>query len=575
MRRGQTGATGVSLADLIARAADGDTVTVPDGLAPGSGPVRIRRSVRLVSTIGAVVPDDIVVSGPAALAMSGITGTGVLTASPGARVIANDCRFTSAPGRSSVIATGTGSVLDFTECRFTGGEAGAVRLGKGAAARLTDCDFASFQAPAVAVSDPGTSVDVTDCRFAGTTGHAVMAEGGATARVAGCSFDHYLSDRWTAVIAVGSGSDADVTGCRFGPMTAHGVFVRGAGRARVDNCDFVGSGELAAVIALDDHSDLDVSSCRFVGSTGRGVEVADGAAARISDCDLQADGELAPVYAEGPGSTASLTGCRISSANALGAAAAGAAELDVRECSFDCPGATGLADGAIGLGRDGSRLRITGACSLRGATVTITGTLNHTEAAAGTAVTLTTDFGTPCRQCNGSGGRPGISLTACARCGGRGCRAQTSSGSPGGSPQHLPGSHHRFAADCPDCRGSGLSSDDPCTECDGRGGHSLERTLQVNVPAGVRTGQTLIATGHGGGGLGSGAPGDLHIVLSVADPPFRTVEEYFQKALGVRVAAPATAPDAARRELDEAVRREAIRLGYLPADGGGDGRKPI
>ena len=564
-RSASSGAPGVSLADLIARAADGDTVTIPDGLTPGSGPVRISRSVRLVSTSGAEVPDHVVVDGPAALAMSGITGTGVLTASPGARVSANGCRFTSAAGGTAVIAAGKGCVLEFTGCRFTGGEAGALRLGKGAAARLTDCDFASFQAPAVAVSDPGTSVDVADCRFSGTTGHAVLTEGGATARVAGCSFEHYLSDRWTAVIAVGSGGDVDVAGCRFGPMTAHGVFVRGGARARVDNCDFVESGDLAAVIGLDDHTDLDVTSCRFVGITGRGVEAGDGAAARISDCDLQAGGGVAPVYVEGPGSRASLTGCHVTSANALGAAAAGVAELDVSECSFDCPGATGLADGTIGLGRDGSRLRITGACSLRGATLTITGTLNHTEAATGTAVTLTTAFGTPCPGCNGSGGRPGVSLTACARCGGRGRRA------PGASAQPLPGSHHRLGAACPDCHGSGLSSADPCTECDGTGGHTFERTLQINVPAGVQTGQTLIATGHGGGGLGSGTPGDLHIVLAVLDPPFRTVEEYFQKALGVRVAAPPTAPDAARRELDEAVRREAIRLGYLPVDSADSG----
>lgn len=554
------------MADLVARAADGDTVTVPDGLTPGTGPVRIRRSLRLVSASGAEVPDDIVVDGPAALALSGVTRTGVLTAAPGARVIAADCQFLSAPGRTSVIAAGAGCVLEFTGCRFTGGEASAVRLGKGATASLTDCDFASFQAPAVAVSDPGSGVEVTDCRFAGTAGHAVLAEGGATARVAGCSFDHYRSDRWTAVIAVGSGSDVDVTGCRFGPMTAHGVFVRGGGRARVDNCAFVESGDLAAVVGLDDHSALVVTRCRFIGITGRGIEVTDGAAARVADCDLQAGGELAPVYVEGQGSGASLTGCHISSAHALGAAAAGAAELEVRDCSFDCLGASGLADGTVGLGRDGSRLRITGACNLRGATLTITGTLNHAEAAAGTAVTLTTAFGTPCPQCNGSGGRPGADLTACVRCGGRGRRA------PDASPQPLPGSHHRLGAACPDCDGSGLSTEDPCTGCDGTGGHTRERILQINVPAGVQTGQTLIATGHGGGGLGSGSPGDLHIVLSVLDPPFRTVEEYFEKALGVRVAAGPTTADATRRELDEAVRREAIRLGYLPADSAADGR---
>jgi len=534
----------MSLANLIARAGPGGTVTIPDGLTRGVGPVRITTSVRLVATAGAEVADDIVITGPAVLSMSGVVATGVLTAAPGARLIARDCRFTSTSGRTAVIAGGAGCALELTECRFTGAEAGAVTLRGGATARLTGCDFTSFQAPAVAVSDPATSVEVTDCRFAGMTGHAVLAEAGASARVAGCSFDGFLSERWTAIIAVSAGGSVQVSGCRFGPMTAHGVFVRTGGRARIDDCGFGQSADLAAVTALDDGSELEMTSCRFTDVTGRGVEVSDGATARAADCDVQAVGDLAPVYAEGPGSGVSLTGCRISSPNAVGVAAAGGAELDVCDSLLDCPSAGGLA-GAVGLGRDGSRLRITGACGLRGGTLTVPCTLDHRQAAAGASVTLTTAVSAPCPQCNGSGARPGADLTACPRCGGR----------------------PRPGAVCPDCRGIGLSNADPCTECDGRGGHIRERTLQIDVPAGVQTDHTLIATGHGDAGLGSGAPGDLHIVLSVLDPPFRTVEDFFEKALGVRVAE----SDRARRELDAAVRREAIRLGYLPVDSTDDG----
>jgi hypothetical protein len=567
----------MSLADLIARAGPGGTVTIPDGLTRGAAPVRVTASVRLVSPTGAEVPDDIVVIGPAVLSLSGITTTGVLTASPGARLIARDCRFTATSGGTAVIGTGAGCALELIECRFTGAEGSAVRLRSGATARLTECDFVSFQAPAVAVSDPATGVEVTDCRFTGMTGHAVLAEGGASARVAGCSFDGFLSERWTAVIAVSAGSCVAVTGCRFGPMTAHGVFARGGSRARIDDCEFTGSADLAAVSAMDDDSALEVADCRFTGITGRGVEVTDGATAGISDCDLQAAGDLAPVYAEGPGSAVSLAGCRISSSNALGVAAAGGAELDVRDSLLDCPGAGGLS-GAVGLGRDGSRLRITGTCGLRGATLTVRGTLDHREAAAGASVTLTTAASAPCPPCNGSGGRPGADLTACPRCGGR-----AAPGLVDASARPLDGSRHEWGSPCPDCHGSGLSSTDPCPGCDGRGGPLRERTLQINIPAGVQSGHTLIAAGHGGDGLGSGEPGDLHIVLSVADPPFRTVEEFFEKALGVQVAdgaasgpaptagAPGVSPDEARRELDEAVRREAIRLGYLPADGSDDG----
>ena len=572
----------VSLAELVDRAGDGDTVAIPPILTPGTGTVVINRSLHLVCTSGAEVSDDIVVGGAATLLMSGITGTGVLAASAGAQLVARDCRFNSQG--PAVVATGAGSRLELNACRFTGGDSNAVRLRGGASARVVNCDFAFLESPAVVVEGSGSSVEVTGCRFASMTGHAVLVEGGGVGRVADCSFDHFVSARWTAVIAVSSGSSVEVTDCRFASMTAHGVFVRGGGLARVADSNFFDCSASAAVTAQDPDSSVEVTGCRFTNITGRGVAVSDGGLARVADCRFEAVGDLAAVLAEGEGSRIDLAGCRIASVKSVGMAASAGAELDVRDSSFDCPGGGGLAEGNIRLGRDGSRLRLAGSCRFRGATVRVAGGLGYREAATGAVVKIATAFRAPCTQCNGSGGRPGASLTACSRCEGRGEGPPHSSTGNAPAVPPLSGSLHYPAAVCAACRGSGLITDDPCTDCGGDGGKPLNRAIEIAIPVGVRTGHTLIAAGQGAAGLGGGPSGDLHIVLSVLDPPFRTVEDFFEKTLGVHVAGEGVGrtsnaerrepDDAARRELDEAVRREAIRLGYLPSGDADDPPAP-
>ena len=57
----------VSLAELVDRAGDGDTVAIPPILTPGTGTVVINRSLHLVCTSGAEVSDDIVVGGAGSL----------------------------------------------------------------------------------------------------------------------------------------------------------------------------------------------------------------------------------------------------------------------------------------------------------------------------------------------------------------------------------------------------------------------------------------------------------------------------------------------------------------------------
>jgi molecular chaperone DnaJ len=62
--------------------------------------------------------------------------------------------------------------------------------------------------------------------------------------------------------------------------------------------------------------------------------------------------------------------------------------------------------------------------------------------------------------------------------------------------------------------------DNPCPNCAGSGRVTRERTLSVNVPAGVEDGTRIRLAGEGEAGLRGGPQGDLYIFLSIAPHPF-------------------------------------------------------
>jgi molecular chaperone DnaJ len=62
--------------------------------------------------------------------------------------------------------------------------------------------------------------------------------------------------------------------------------------------------------------------------------------------------------------------------------------------------------------------------------------------------------------------------------------------------------------------------DDPCPSCSGAGRLTRERTLSVNVPAGVEDGTRIRLAGEGEAGVRGGPAGDLYIFLSIKPHPF-------------------------------------------------------
>ena len=112
-----------------------------------------------------------------------------------------------------------------------------------------------------------------------------------------------------------------------------------------------------------------------------------------------------------------------------------------------------------------------------------------------------------CEVCSGSGAKAGSRPKACPTCGGY------------GKIRHAQG-FFTMERTCPACHGRGQVIEDPCPTCAGSGRVTRERTLAVNIPAGVEDGTRIRLAGEGEAGARGGPSGDLYIFISLAQHAF-------------------------------------------------------
>ena len=132
------------------------------------------------------------------------------------------------------------------------------------------------------------------------------------------------------------------------------------------------------------------------------------------------------------------------------------------------------------------------------------------EAWAGKNAEISVPTAITCETCSGSGSKPGSSPKTCATCSGSG-RVRAASG------------FFSIERTCPTCQGRGEVISDPCGKCHGQGRVTRERTLSVNIPAGIEDGVRIRLAGEGEAGARGGPAGDLYIFLSVRP------HEFFQR----------------------------------------------
>lgn len=134
------------------------------------------------------------------------------------------------------------------------------------------------------------------------------------------------------------------------------------------------------------------------------------------------------------------------------------------------------------------------------------------EAIFGVHREITVQLPVHCDACEGTGAQPGTSVTRCPDCQGAGELRRVRQSILGQVITAVP---------CGRCQGSGQSIASPCRECGGEGRRNIERSLTVDVPAGVDEGSTLRLSGHGPAGFRGGPNGALFVHLAVeADPVF-------------------------------------------------------
>jgi molecular chaperone DnaJ len=112
-----------------------------------------------------------------------------------------------------------------------------------------------------------------------------------------------------------------------------------------------------------------------------------------------------------------------------------------------------------------------------------------------------------CEACSGSGAKVGTRPKACPTCGGQ------------GRIRHAQG-FFTLERTCPACQGRGQVIDNPCPSCSGSGRVTRERSLSVNIPAGVEDGTRIRLAGEGEAGVRGGPAGDLYIFLAIGANPF-------------------------------------------------------
>jgi molecular chaperone DnaJ len=109
-------------------------------------------------------------------------------------------------------------------------------------------------------------------------------------------------------------------------------------------------------------------------------------------------------------------------------------------------------------------------------------------------------------DCSGTGAKAGSSPETCDTCGGHG-------------QVRMQQGFFSVQQTCPNCRGKGTTISDPCNSCHGAGRVKEHKSLSVEVPGGVDTGDRIRLNGEGEAGESGAPPGDLFVQVHVKPHP--------------------------------------------------------
>ena len=132
--------------------------------------------------------------------------------------------------------------------------------------------------------------------------------------------------------------------------------------------------------------------------------------------------------------------------------------------------------------------------------------IDFMDSIKGLTKTINLDVEEQCSECLGSGARSRDDIKICTTCSGRGRvvrQRQTMFGMM------------QSEEICPDCQGTGKKIAKVCPKCHGKGFTKKKIEVEVNIPAGIQSGQQLRIAGKGDRGYNGGPNGDLYIEIIV------------------------------------------------------------
>ena len=182
--------------------------------------------------------------------------------------------------------------------------------------------------------------------------------------------------------------------------------------------------------------------------------------------------------------------------NAGGGAGPGGAGFDFSGSFAD------IFEDLFGMGGAQGGRRQGGNAAAQGADLRYNMNITLEEAFKGKQETIKITTSVACESCHGSGGEKGTKPITCSTCNGHG-RVRATQG------------FFTVERVCHTCQGLGKVIKDPCRTCAGSGRTRKEKTLAVNVPAGVEEGTRIRLTGEGEVGMRGGPAGDLYIFIGV------------------------------------------------------------
>ena len=186
---------------------------------------------------------------------------------------------------------------------------------------------------------------------------------------------------------------------------------------------------------------------------------------------------------------------------------------DEKRATYDRFGEDGLKNAGFntqgpfgGFGFGGGSRRADPNAPQRGDDLRLDIEIEFEEAVFGLTKEIKIDHLETCSSCKGTGAKEGSKPQICKTCGGSGSIQQTTRTVLG---------HFTQIVTCPHCHGKGTVISDPCPDCRGEGRKTVEKKIELKIPAGVDNGSRMRLSHEGDAGVNGGVAGDLYVVVHV------------------------------------------------------------